>query len=178
MRDRRVALKVLVEKDLRDQVQKAAQHDGLTAEEWLLRTVIACLPPAAKAIAPPPGQAVMEAAFDALDGASETATGAALPGVIPPPPAPIIVAPKPEMPVMAPSIGASTMPKTTSAVPFRGHSCVNLQPGGSGQFSSQQIQGTCKVQGGKVCHWASHVAKECPQFRPRRVMTTPALPLR
>lgn len=177
MRDRRVALKVLVEKDLRDRVQGAAKQAGISPEDWVTRLLASSLPPITETL-PAPGQAAMEAAFSALDDAPEMVSNTALSGVIPPPPAPIIVAPKPEAPVTAPSIGVATLPKTTSAMPFRGHSCVNLAPGGSGQFSSQQIQGTCKVQGGKVCHWASHVAKECPQFRPRRVMTTPALPLR
>lgn len=175
MKDRRVALKVLMEKDLRDRVWKAAKQEGMTADAWVARTLDASMAPAATPLAPTLGQEMMEAAFSALDDAPEMGPGGlALPGVIPPPPVPMALkASVPEKPVAPTSVGIAAQQKVTSAAPYRGHSCVNLRPGGTAHYSSQQIQGTCAVQPGKVCHWASHVAKECPVFRPRRVMTPP-----
>lgn len=175
MKDRRVALKVLMEKDIRDRVQQVAEQAGMSPEDWVTRLLTSSLPPIAQEVAPAPGQLVMEAAFASMEDESEVGTsGSAFPGVIPPPPAPFVPkASLPDKPVIAPSVGIAAQPKATSAVPFRGHSCINMIPGASGQYTSQQIQGTCAAQPGKVCHWASHVAKECPVFRPRRVMTPP-----
>lgn len=171
MDDKRVSLKVLVERELRDRVEQAAKAEGITMAAWVGRTLNASLVPVAGPVAPQAGVEAMEAAFDSLDGAQV----ASYPGVMPLPP--VAAAPMAEAPVMAPSIFAPQAPVTTAAA-FNGHACAHLTPGGTAQYTRDQIQGTCSAQGGRVCHWASHVAKNCPVFRPRRVMTAPMSALR
>jgi hypothetical protein len=170
MADKRVSLKVLVEKDLRNRVGEAAEHEGLTVEAWIVRTLSASLAPTPVPMVATPAQVAMEAAFDSLDTPGEPS----YPGVMPMPPAP--AAPIAEAAVPAPSINAT--PQITTAAPYIGHSCIHLQPGRTAQYTREQIQGTCMVQGGRVCHWASHVAKNCDKFRARRMMTPPMPPPR
>lgn len=165
MRDKRVPLKVLVEVGLRKRVEQAAKQEGITMAALVARTLEQVLIPAAQPVKATTGQVLMEAAFAALDTSAEPL----YPGVIPLPPA---AAPKAEMPTSAPSI-SNPRPPVTTAAPFMGHSCIHLRPGGTAQYSRDQIQGTCSAQSGKVCHWASHVAKNCTMFQSRRVMTAP-----
>lgn len=166
MSDKRVPLKILVEKELRERVEQAAGQEGITMTAWVTRTLNASLAPVAGPVVLPAGHVAMEAAFDALDAPEKPN----YPGVIPMPPQ--AASPMAEAPVMAPSINAPA-PPVTSAAPFNGHSCIHLQPTTTLQQTREQIQGTCGVQNGRVCHWASHVAKNCDKFRSRRVMTAP-----
>jgi len=171
MAKKRVSLKVLVEADLNNRVEEAAKHEGMTVEAWVTRTLSASLAPTPTPIAAPPGQAAMEAAFDSLDAPSAPY----YPGVMPMPP---VAAPIAEAVTPPPSINAPP-PATTTAAQYIGHSCMHLQVGGrNAQFTRDQIQGLCGVQGGRVCHWASHVAKNCDKFRSRRAMVPGPLPLR
>ena len=175
MSDKRVSLKVLVDLDVRERVEQAAKHEGITMAAWVNRVLSASLAPVAGPVVPQAGQVAMEAAFDALDAAVPS-----YPGVIPMPPlaaamagaGAVAMAPMAEAPVMPPSINAPQPPVTTAA-PYNGHACAHLVPGGTAQYTRDQIQGTCSAQGGRVCHWASHVAKNCAVFRSRRVMTAP-----
>lgn len=170
MAKKRVSLKVLVEADLNNRVKAAAEHEGLTVEAWVTRTLSASLAPTPGPLVATPGQVAMEAAFDSLDVPSAPY----YPGVMPMPP---VAAPIAEAVTPPPSVTAA--PLITTAAPFIGHSCMHLQVGGrNAQFTREQIQGTCAVQGGRVCHWASHVAKNCDKFRSRRTMVPGPLPLR
>ena len=181
MSDKKVPLKVLVERELRERVEQAAKLEGITMQAWVSRTLGASLAPVAGVAVPQAGAVAMEAAFAALDSAVENH----YPGVIPMPPlaaamagaGAVVMAPMAEAPVASPSINAPQQSSTTAA-PYSGHSCIHLQPGGTAQYTHDQIQGTCAAQNGRVCHWASHVAKNCSVFRPRRVMTAPMHSLR
>jgi hypothetical protein len=170
MAEKRVSLKVLVDRNLRDRVEEAAEREGLAVEAWVVRTLSASLTPAPVPAVPTPVQEAMDAAFATLDAPDVPN----YPGVMPMPP---VAAPIAEAAVVAPSIHAPA-PMETTAAPFSGHACVHLIPGRTAQYSRDQIQGTCGVQGGRVCHWASHVAKNCDKFRSRRAMTPPMPPLR
>lgn len=173
MSDDKVMLKIQMEKDLRGRVEAASEREGMTMSAWVRKAVLQALPavveqnPTVSA-----ANGAMEAAFETLDqrmGESD------YPAVMPLPPAPM----QPTAPIaekVQPKVSVNAVPKPPVGA-AAGHSCANYQET-KGMSYAAGIQGTCAAQGGRVCHWASHTARECPAFKARWARVPGMQPLR
>lgn len=171
--DEKTMLKVQMEKELLVRIDDASNLEGLTRSAWVRKVLLQVLPlPAGGQTAMPQSNANMEAAYSALEAQEDDFN---YPGVIPMPPTMTQPTPAPA-PVMAEAAPKAVPQIQMSAI--RGHSCIHLQPGGAANFQQNDVQGTCAAQGNRVCHWASHVAPQCPVFRPRMMRTPPMAPMR
>ena len=74
----------------------------------------------------------------------------------------------PTPPTPPPAIAAQ--PKPAQNMP-NNHPCTFLNPTVPPQWRAQECQGVCQnpSQSGRVCFWASNVARQCQSFRPKRV---------
>lgn len=65
------------------------------------------------------------------------------------------------------SAPAAPQPKALPMVP--GHPCAHLRATYPQGFTARDCQGSCASprQEGRICHWASAVANQCPVFDPK-----------
>lgn len=119
----------------------------MTTEAWALRTLTAAIPKAEvkKLREAALREAGLEAVFARLD-ADELAAG------------------------MAPPLQIQrSKPTRGTALQVPGHPCAHLKAGAPFGFRDQDCQGTCgsPKQEGRVCHWVSQVASQCPAYGPK-----------
>jgi len=149
---------IQLDEGLCTRVDDAAKAEGITRSAWMRKTLLTALPPVQEPVENK-GAAVMEAAFDSLenqDGDND------YPGVMPLPP-PAKVAP------------------AANVTEPRGHSCAYFHQGVTAALKANQIGGVCGIRGNGSdvpCHFASHTAKDCGQYKAMRVRVPPMLPLR